>query len=280
LSYTSIERIFKAELNHPDLTDQILQACGFISNTAFNLDHWFFVFSYLVISYRVELTARGITDDSYNCSLNAVNILVCLFNVVIHSIFCLYFIKGEYKTAGILTDVEQLSLVLSCIVLASGIFRLVRIVKSLVEKMVNKTMISMHIVAYLFIVVADVIQILYAGLVKSQGWGGVEISTICFLFVYSVCSLIFGLLVNAILTKIVNAANISDLESGALSLMKGSFQREEEALQPYSASLPRQNTLSSVNEVDTEETEELLRQPEEFVKKGSFSSGIIEILFI
>jgi hypothetical protein len=118
LTYTSIERAHKGDLNHHDLTEQILQACTFIATTAFNLAHWFFAFSYLVISYRVELTAKGLPDDTYNCRLNAVNTLVCLLNVVVPAICWIYFIKVDTKTAEILMDVEQLSLVLSCIVLA------------------------------------------------------------------------------------------------------------------------------------------------------------------
>ncbi len=76
--------------------------------------------------------------------------------------------------------------------------------------------------------------------------------------VYSVCSLIFGLLVNAIVTKTVSAASSSDLESGAVSLMTGSLEGEEE---PDSPSLPHPNAPLSVNEIDIEEAEEILRQP-------------------
>ncbi len=67
--------------------------------------------------------------------------------------------------------------------------------------MANKVMILMHIVAYLFIIVANVVQIVYFTLARSR-LRGFEISTICFLIVNSACSLIFGLLVNAIVNKI------------------------------------------------------------------------------
>ena len=85
---------------------QILQACEFTSFTTFDLAHWFFAFSYLVLSYRIELTAKKLPLDIYNCLLNTVNIIVCLFNVVVPAIVWIYNMKGEFKVAEIAFDVE------------------------------------------------------------------------------------------------------------------------------------------------------------------------------
>ena len=65
--------------------------------------------------------------------------------------------KEEWKAAYITDDIKQLSLVASCIVLVWAICRLVRLAKSLSEKMVNKVMIIMHIVAYLAIIISNVL---------------------------------------------------------------------------------------------------------------------------
>jgi hypothetical protein len=119
--------------------------------------------------------------------------------------------------------------------MALGVCRLVRFVQSLVDKIAHKGMVSMHIAAYLLIIVANVVQTFYVYPAGSQDLRGYEITTICSLVVYSVSDLIFGLLVNAIVAKIVGAANSSDLKFRAVSLMTGSFEGdEEEQSQPAS----------------------------------------------
>ena len=72
-----------------------------------------------------------------------------------------------------------------------------RIVKSNSELMVNKTMITIHIVAYLFIIVVNALQYVPYSSIRSY-----EIAKICDLVVYFVCTLIFGMIVNSIVTKI------------------------------------------------------------------------------
>jgi hypothetical protein len=64
--------------------------------------------------------------------------------------------------------------------------------------MANKVTIIMHIVAYIFIIVVDATQtMMYFDSPRAY-----EISTVCNLVVYFVCTLIFGLIVNTIVTKI------------------------------------------------------------------------------
>ena len=65
--------------------------------------------------------------------------------------------KKEYKDAFITLNIEQLSLIASCIVLVWAICRLVRLAKSLSDNMVNKVMILMHIVAYVVIIIANIL---------------------------------------------------------------------------------------------------------------------------
>ena len=86
--------------------------------------------------------------------------------------------------------------------------------------LVNKVMIVSHIVAYLFIIAANTVQSIY--FVKDRYSRAYEKSTICYYAVYFVCDLIFGLIVNNIVAKII-AADIPDSKSNVSSLMTGSF---------------------------------------------------------
>ena len=61
----------------------IINACFSIANATFNLAHWLFAFSYLVLSYRIELSVRKIQEDTHKFRLNLANIFVCLLNVAI-----------------------------------------------------------------------------------------------------------------------------------------------------------------------------------------------------
>ncbi len=117
---------------------------------------------------------------------------MCLLNVAIPAIVWVYCILGEYKAADITIDFEQFSLVLSCIVLVWSMCRLVRIVQSVSDKLVNKLMIILHITAYLFIIIVNVALIKF----DNRFLRAYEIFTVCYLVIYFVCSLIFGLIVN------------------------------------------------------------------------------------
>jgi hypothetical protein len=93
-------------------------------------------------------------------------------------------------------------LVISCIVLIWGIARLARLVRDLKAMLVNKAMIVLHIVAYLFIIVVNIVQ---SPAYFKDSLRAYEIMTICSLVVYFFCTLIFGLIVNTIVTKIIAA---------------------------------------------------------------------------
>lgn len=107
--------------------------------------------------------------------------------------------KGNYKVANITFNVEQISLVLSCIVLIWSIARMARIVRDSRNILVNKLMIVMHIVAYLFIILVNIVQ---TAAFYKFGSRAFEITTYCDFVVYFVCTLIFGLIVNTMVTKI------------------------------------------------------------------------------
>ncbi len=133
--------------------------------------------------------------------------------------------------------------------------------------MANKVTIILHVVAYLFIIVVDATQTMfYFGSIRAH-----KISTICYLVIYFVCTLIFGLIVNTIVTKIENATNFAESNSSSLlNLETGSFAEQ-------------QNLKISVNDIEVKETERhpetLVRYSIELVERGSVSEGIIATLF-
>jgi len=207
LIYTYTYRAYNGELNNYVLANNILFAWEFASTTTFNLAHWFFAYSYLVLSYRADLLLNNMPEDTYNCRINAVNIVVCLFNIVVPLIYWVFYSLEEYKAGGIAYGIEQSSLVMSCVVLIWGICKLLRLFGSANRMLPNKVIIIMHIVAYLFIIIVDITLNVTAVNFRLKAK---EISTICNLVIYFVCTLIFGLIVNTIVTKIELATNLAE----------------------------------------------------------------------
>ena len=77
-----------------------------------------------------------------------------------------------------------------------GIFRMVGLVHSLSDQMLNKGMLVLHVVAYLFIIIANIVSVFYSFVEEDPTLKAYEISTIFSIVVYSVCAMIFGLIVN------------------------------------------------------------------------------------
>ena len=75
---------------------------------------------------------------------------------------------------------------------------MVRLVGSINNMIANKVTIIMHIVAYLAIIIVNAT----AYTLQFYDPRAAEISIICAFVVYFVCTLIFGLIVNTIVTKI------------------------------------------------------------------------------
>ncbi len=78
----------------------------FTSNTTFNLAHWVFAFSYLALSYRLQLISKKLPEAILNRRLNTVNVIFCLFNVTIPSIYWVFWIRKEFKAASITYYIE------------------------------------------------------------------------------------------------------------------------------------------------------------------------------
>jgi hypothetical protein len=95
----------KGDLKHFELDFQILVASLVTTNTTFNLAHWVFAFSYLALSYRLELIAKGLPENTHNSGLNTANAVVGLFIVAGQVIYWTYALKGKQKIASIAFDI-------------------------------------------------------------------------------------------------------------------------------------------------------------------------------
>ena len=93
-------------MKYVQLTLQILNACNFTSATTFNLAHWVFAFSYLALSYRLELISKNLPEVTHNCRLNTVNVIVCLINVAIPAIYWVFLMKDKEKASAITNDID------------------------------------------------------------------------------------------------------------------------------------------------------------------------------
>ena len=95
------------------------------------------------------------------------------------------------------------SLVISLAVLVWGLLKLIKEMQHVRQVTVNTKLIFLHILAYLFIIVADITQIVL-GLYKDQTYVEYEYVTIGLLVINSICSFILALIVNALVSKIIN----------------------------------------------------------------------------
>jgi len=182
----------------------IVTAFFLLANMLFNLAHWVFAFSYFVLSYRIEQIKKNLPEGTYSFQINLANILVWIFNVGVPVIAWIFIALGQYNAYVITSCIWQASLVMSAIVLVWGIYRMVIFYGSFNEDMLpNKMIISMHIIAYVVIIIINIVQAFFSpNRLKSF-----EISYICGLTIYSVCTFILGLIVNMIVNKISNATN-------------------------------------------------------------------------
>jgi len=129
INYTYEDRAYKGDLNRPKLWNWIIDACGFTLETAFYLAHWIFAFSYLALSYRLELASKDQRENAYNCRLNTVNAIVCLIIIAINAAYEIFYTEEDYIAKGIFFDIASLTLVASSTVLVWAIYRLYRISK-------------------------------------------------------------------------------------------------------------------------------------------------------
>ena len=136
---------------------------------------------------------------------------------------------------------------MSCIVLVWGICRLIKLVRLSSSLIANKITISLHIFSYLTNIIVNALPYLFI----NRGLGAYEILCICNLVVYSVCTLIFGVIVNIIVTKIVKAKiSESDTIANVLTNLYTTSHLPREDLSPSSAQ--ESQFLNDVDTVDSD----------------------------
>jgi len=92
-------------------------------------------------------------ENHLNCRLNTVNAIACLIIIANQALVLIFYAKEMLRTGTITEDISLMYLVASCIVLVWAIYRLAQISESTSKRMVNKVMITMHMVAYLVIII-------------------------------------------------------------------------------------------------------------------------------
>jgi len=154
----------------------------------FNLAHWFFSYSYLVLSYNVELVINEMQEDTYNRRLKLLNVSVVAFIIIVPSFVWTYDMKENYLVSYSMFDVSQLSLILSCAVLAWALRRLKRLVESDSDLIAKKSMMMWHLMAYLLVIITNIIQTFFVFItINFSGCFYDEVFTITLLVVLCIC---------------------------------------------------------------------------------------------
>lgn len=136
------------------------------------------------------------SQETYEKRLNTINIVVSAIIVLIPTID--WILAGKNEVYVILAYAENLPLVLSCVILVLGFKRVFRIVASPTDHIVNRQIIVLHIIAYFFIVTANIaVNFFY------YSWKSYAIATYCLLAVNLICNLILAQIVNTICTKYI-----------------------------------------------------------------------------
>ena len=134
--------------------------------------------------------------------------------------------------------------------------------------MPNKIIIGLHITAYLLIIVVNALPYIFADDDYIYDNRGFEISTICSFVVFFVCYLIFGVLVNTVVTKIVSA-EIKSTESAM-----NASETDEERFQTERSTY-RSNCVEIQVSEDAEDITLILSQ----LRRSSIAEGMIDTLF-
>ena len=185
---------------------------------AFNQAHWLFAYNYWVLSWRIELLQEEMSPDTYNKSLRIIYIVVTLITVGMPAIDWVLFNNRKMRAFSLVWLAENISLAISCFILTWGFKRLIKIM-STDDVLVDKAFIFWHIIAYFFIVIANVVQaFLYFKYPITY-----EISSYCLLVINLACSTILAAIVNTIFSKYLQPQTSSD-DSSLKSVLTSSVQ--------------------------------------------------------
>jgi hypothetical protein len=122
--------------------------------------------------------------------------VVSLITVLIPAIDWVLYNQNLWRAFVIEELSENACLAVSCVILVWGFQRLIKSVQSGKDHLVNKSMIGLHITAYFFIFIANIVSNFFLATPYSY-----EVSECCVLVISLVCSVILALIVNQIVTK-------------------------------------------------------------------------------
>ena len=145
------------------------------------------------------------SPDIYNNRMNTINIVVSAITALIPTLDWIF--AGRNKVYDVLAYAEIFPLVISCIILFWALKKLIRLLDSPTDHIVNRQMILWHIIAYFLIVAADIaVNFFY------NEWKSYAIATYCLLVINLVCNLILVHIVNTICTKCMLIKSSTDEE--------------------------------------------------------------------
>ena len=148
--------------------------------------------------------------------MNTINIVVSAITALIPTLDWIFVRRNKFY--NVLAYAEILPLVVSCIILFWALKKLIRLLDSPTDHIVNRQMILWHIIAYFLIVAADIaVNFFY------NEWETYAIATYCLLVINLVCNLILVHIVNTICTKCIQLQPTPDEERFSSDLRTGSL---------------------------------------------------------
>jgi len=134
-------------------------------------------------------------QNTYDCRLSAVNIVLTLIIVLIPSICWVLSYYPEYHKPTDLTNrvAPIICLAFSCGILIWGFQKLVKSVEYAKDHIVKKTMIGWHILAYLLIIVADIVADVF---INRKSFLQYEVIIYFVLVINLACMIILALIIN------------------------------------------------------------------------------------
>jgi hypothetical protein len=119
---------------------------------SFNLASWIFAFCYWSLSFKVQISEN---PDEYNKRLNTVNYVVIAYTISVPLLSTVLGLFKMYKLSLTILVFSNLSLVLSLLVIVWGFYKINSILTLQKDFVANKQAITMHIVAYVFVIITD-----------------------------------------------------------------------------------------------------------------------------
>ena len=126
---------------------------SFLGTTCFVVAHWQFAFDYFRLSYKSKLRNDNLPVDKNSCPLDTSNYIVSAIIILLAAAVALTSAFEYVKLSYILFGILNSFLVLALVFLSYGLWVLTQIAKLNLTK-IDVGMMSLHIVAYLLVILA------------------------------------------------------------------------------------------------------------------------------